>query len=168
MKRVKTVRRLLLLLVGLFALSLFAADRDLPVLLTVGSVSEISAHPGDSVNVEIPLKVTHGYHVNANPAANDLYIPLEIIFTDTSFADVDTVRYPPGKVWRLKDDVEDLLVYDGEVKIAVPLVIPQQAKAGKYQLHGTIDYQACDDAVCFMPESRMVTVKITVERPAQN
>jgi len=144
-------------------LTSLAADRDLPVMVTVGSVSEVRAHAGDSVNVTIPLKVTRGYHVNANPAANDLYIPLEIVFADTSFASVGKPLYPKGKKWRLKGSDEDLLVYDGKVKIAIPLVIPASAAPGEYSLHGTIDYQACDDAVCFMPESRAVNVKITLE-----
>ena len=148
-----------LLLVGL---PLFAADRDLPVMLTVGSVSEVRAHAGDSVSVTIPLKVTRGYHVNSNPAANDLYIPLEIIFRDTLFADVDTVRYPKGKIWRLKDSDEDLLVYSGKVKIAVPLVIPENAEPGECTLHGTIEYQACDDQVCFMPKLQTVSVPLHI------
>ena len=143
-------------------LPLFAADRELPVLLTVGSVSEVSAHPGDSASVTVSLKVTNGFHVNANPAANEFYIPLEIVFRDTTFADVDTIRYPKGKVWRLKDSDEDLLVYDGDIKMIIPLRIPKNAKAGEYLLRGTIEYQACDDEVCFMPESRAVTVKIRI------
>jgi thiol:disulfide interchange protein DsbD len=145
-----------------FAIVLFAADRDLPVMLTVGSVSEAQGRAGDSLSVTIPIKVTHGYHVNANPAADSLYIPLEITFADTSFADVGKVTYPKGKKWRLKDSEEDLLVYDGSVAITVPLVIPKGAQAGEYQLRGTLDYQACDNAVCFLPETRALNVKVKV------
>lgn len=152
---------LILLLVAV--LPLLAADRDLPVMLTVGSVSEVHARGGDSLAVAIPLKVTRGYHVNANPAANDLYIPLEIMFADTFFAQAGKPHYPKGKKWRLKDSDEDLLVYDGEVKIAVPMAIPRTVKEGEYSLRGTLDYQACDDAVCFMPQSHVLSVKIVIE-----
>jgi thiol:disulfide interchange protein DsbD len=159
---IKTVLRFLLPGVMFFALSLFAADRDLPVMLTVGSVSEVSGRAGDSLTVTIPLKVTHGYHVNANPAVDSLYIPLEVTFSDTSFADVGQPVYPKGKKWRLKGSDEDLLVYDGNVAINIPLVIPKDAQAGEYQLRGTIDYQACDDAVCFLPETRALSVKVHI------
>ena len=152
---------LILLLVA--ALPLLAADRELPVMLTVGSVSEVRAHPGDSLTATLPLKVTRGYHVNANPAANDLYIPLEIVFADTFFTQAGKPHYPKGKAWRLKDSDEVLLVYDGKVKITVPLRIPETAMPGEYTLRGTLDYQACDDAVCFMPQSRAVSVKVLVE-----
>jgi len=155
---------------ALFALSLIgvavAAAReghDPPVMLTVGSVSDVRAHPGDSLTATLPLKVTRGYHVNANPAANDLYIPLEIVFADTFFTQAGKPHYPKGKAWRLKDSDEVLLVYDGKVKITVPLRIPETAMPGEYTLRGTLDYQACDDAVCFMPQSRAVSVKVLVE-----
>ncbi|MCX6601086.1 MAG: protein-disulfide reductase DsbD family protein [bacterium] len=140
------------------------AGDALPVMLTVGSVSEVHTRPGDSATVTIRLKVMRGYHVNANPAANDLYIPLEIVFADTSFAVVGRPLYPKGKTWRLKDSDENLLVYGGAVKIIVPLAIPKNVQPGEYALYGTVDYQACDDAVCFMPQSRAVSVKVLVER----
>jgi hypothetical protein len=114
--------------------------------------------------VTIRLKVARGYHVNANPPASDLYLPLEITFHDTSFAEAGAARYPKGKIWRLKDSDEDLLVYGGKVKIIVPLAIPKNAQPGEYALHGTLDYQACDHAVCFMPRSQAVSVKVLVER----
>jgi DsbC/DsbD-like thiol-disulfide interchange protein len=155
---------------ALFALSLIGVavatareGHDPPVMLTVGSVSDVRAHPGDSLTATLPLKVTRGYHVNANPAANDLYIPLEVVFADTSFAAAGKPRYPKGMSWRLKDSDEVLLVYDGKVKITVPLRIPETAMPGEYTLRGTLDYQACDDAVCFMPQSRAVSVKVLVE-----
>jgi hypothetical protein len=153
---------LLILLALTTALTLFAADRDLPVMLTVGSISEVRGRAGDSLTVTIPLKVTRGYHVNANPAANDLYIPLEVTFADTSFAEIGQPCYPKGRMWQLRGIEEALLVYSGKVKIRVPLRIPKDVSAGEYALEGTIDYQACDDEVCFMPESRAVSIPLRV------
>jgi len=134
-----------------------------PVRLRIGVIASPTVHAGDSVVVKIPIVVSPGYHVNANPAASDDYIPLEVSFdTTTTGLRAGKVIYPSGKKWRLEGTAGDLLVYGGDIEVQVPLVIERGTGPGEHVLKGTVDFQACDNHVCFLPESRPLTVTIKV------
>jgi hypothetical protein len=142
--------------------SLIAAPRDNPVILTVGAVDTVSVAAGDTTWVAIPLKVARGYHVNANPASSEDYIPLEVVLPDTGLIRAGDPVYPKGKVWRLKGTAEDLWVYGGTVEIRVPLIVAREMPAQEVVLKGSVEFQACDDEVCFLPDSRPFHVNVVV------
>ncbi|MDD5089244.1 MAG: protein-disulfide reductase DsbD family protein, partial [bacterium] len=145
------------------ALTAFAKPReDNPVTLIALPTDTLVAAAGDTVLARIPLTVTAGYHVNANPAAREDYIPLEVKLDSTDVALAFAPRYPNGRTHRLEDTTEDLLVYDGTVVVELPLVIRPDAAAGPHALRGTVEFQACDDRVCFFPEERPLRVVLLV------
>lgn len=146
----------------LYAAALNAAPRVEPVVVTTGRVDTVYASPGDTVTAVLPLKVARGYHVNANPAASEFYLPLELLLPDSGLIQAGAPRYPAGKTWRLEGTEEDLLVYGGTVEIRVPLTIAAQAEPGDYVMRGTLEFQACDDRVCLMPDSRPVALWVRV------
>lgn len=147
----------------LTALIAFAQPKEeTPVALLVLPVDSVMASAGDTVIARVPLRVTAGYHVNANPAASEDYIPLDLRLDSTDVAHALPPRYPKGRTHRLEDTTEDLWVYDGDVVIEVPLVISPDAQAGTHALRGRVEFQACDDRVCFFPEERPLRVTLLV------
>jgi hypothetical protein len=145
-----------------WAFNVSAVKPENPVMLTDKSITAPDAYAGDTLTVNVTLTVVHGYHVNANPAATEDYIPLEITLQDTLGLHAEKPLYPKGKKWRLEGTTEDLLVYDGDVNVKVPVVVDTQTKPGERVVKGSIDYQACNDQVCFMPETRLISVKIHI------
>jgi len=135
---------------------------ETPVALFVLPADKVTASAGDTVIARVPLRVTAGYHVNANPAASEDYIPLEVRLDSADVAHALPPRYPKGQTHRLEDTTEDLLVYDGDVVIEVPLVISPDARAGMQALRGRVEFQACDERVCFFPEERPLRVMLLV------
>jgi uncharacterized protein len=142
-----------------------AGPHDSPAVLTVGSVDAKPVAAGDSTRVRITLKIARGYHVNANPAASDFYIPLEVKLADSVGLHAGTTRYPKGKKWRLAGTDEDLLVYGGAVTVDVPVAVVKEAKIGEQMLSGSVDFQACTDELCLMPDSLRFTIKVVVQKP---
>lgn len=139
-----------------------AAKPENPVRLTVGKIDAQAAIPGDTVFINIPVTVANGFHVNANPASSEDYIPLEVTLEDsTDFLPAQAI-YPKGKKWRLEGTTEDLLVYSGQVTIRIPLIVKAEAKPGERVIKGSVDFQACDNQVCFMPESRPISLIVRV------
>lgn len=134
-----------------------------PVTLVVAPMDTVFAGAGDTVIAYVPLKVTPGFHVNANPAASEDYIPLEVTLDSSETAQALAPRYPKGRAFRLEGTKEDLLVYDGEVVVEVPLVVDVNAKAGVYSIKGRVEFQACDGRVCFFPEERPLRVTVFVQ-----
>lgn len=150
------------LITVLLAAAAWAAPRVEPVVLTTGRIDTVYAAPGDTVTAQLPLVVAKGYHVNANPASSEFYIPLEVLLPDSGAIQAGTPRYPAGKTWRLEGTDEDLLVYGGQFEIAVPLIVSPQTGPGEYAVRGTIEFQACDDRMCLMPDARPVALWVRV------
>ncbi len=135
---------------------------DNPVILTVAPLDTVPAAAGDTVMVSVPLKITPGYHVNANPASSEDYIPLAVQFDSSAFLHPLKPDYPQGLSHRIEELDETLLVYDNGVTIKVPVVIDKNTQAGTYPLKGIVEFQACDDHVCFMPEARPLRAVIVI------
>jgi uncharacterized protein len=151
----------------LFAqLSFSAGPPDSPAVLTVGNVDAKPTTAGDSTHVRITLSIARGYHVNANPAASDFYIPLDVKLSDSGGIHAGAPRYPKGKKWRLAGTDEDLLVYGDAVTVDILLTIAKDATLGEQVLKGSVDFQACTNEMCLMPDALPFTIKIVVNKPA--
>jgi uncharacterized protein len=150
-------------LIILFASAALAASPDRPArVVTVGPLESLELTVGDSLTVEIPLTIARGYHVNANPAASDDYIPLEIVLTDSAGLSIGAAIYPPSKLWRLEGSTEDLKVYEGRVSVRLPLHCPINSQTGKRVLRGTVEFQACNDRICLLPDSRAFSLAVKI------
>ena len=136
---------------------------DNPVTLIVASLDTVYANRGDTVLVRVPLRITPGYHVNANPASSEDYIPLSVRFDSSSDVHALKPEYPKGESHRMEELDETLLVYDQGVTIPVPVVVGKEIESGLHTLKGTVEFQACDDRVCFMPDERHFSAVISVK-----
>ena len=133
-----------------------------PVMLRIGEIQTLDVKPGDSAEVKVPITVVQGYHVNANPAASDDYIPIEVRLDSTGGITRKAAIYPKGKAWHLEGTTEKLIVYSGNVEVKIPLIVDRSMKPGKMIIKGAVDFQACDNHVCFMPDSLPIAVTVNV------
>ncbi len=128
-----------------------AAAADDGELVTIQSPIEVRLAPGESKDLEIRVTVAEGFHVQANPAANEFLIPLELELESDEELDIGEVRYPPGETHRLNGTEEDLLTYDGTFAVTVSIGAPDSAARGTQNVRGRLRYQACDDRSCLRP-----------------
>lgn len=149
-------------MVAVWSLPSVAKPPENAIRLRVGRIAEATVRAGDSVVVKIPISVARGFHVNANPAASDDYIPLEVKLDSTSGVRAGAPIYPKGKMWRLAGTTENLLVYGGDFDVRIPLVVDRDVKPGELVIRGTVEFQACDNQVCFIPESLPIAVPVDV------
>jgi DsbC/DsbD-like thiol-disulfide interchange protein len=88
------------------------------------------------------------------------YRPVKIsVHADPSLR-VHNPVYPKPTVYRFKPLNEDVLVYDGPFRLVVDAIAEDSAALraqlrGRNQItiKGTLDYQACDDRLCYLPAS---------------
>jgi len=130
--------------------------------IMVGKIEPVVVRQGETAWATIPIIVAPGLHVNANPAASEMYIPLEIILGQARGVHAGAPDYPPGVKWQLEGGEDTLLVYGGQIEIRVPITAEPKAKRGTRELRGTIEYQACDDRMCLLPASRPIVVPVKV------
>ncbi len=139
-----------------------ALSQPAPVVQVVPSET-LSVAPGVAREAEIRITVAKGYHVQANPAANQFLIPLTLTFDSGDGVEVSDIRYPPGELYRLQGADEDLLVYGGTFAVPVSVRASAAAREGAVAAHGRLRYQACDDRLCLAPATLIFDLAARVE-----
>jgi len=133
-----------------------------PPMVSLGAIPELQLRPGASGTIVVPVTVAPGYHVQANPAANELYIPLELEIDPVEDLQIDGITYPKSISLRLEGATEELLTYEGTVRIDVAVRVAASAEPGRHAVQGSLRYQACDSKRCFFPASIPVTFDLVV------
>ena len=119
--------------------------------VTIQSPIEVSLASGESKDLEISVTVAEGFHVQANPAANEFLIPLELELESDQELEVGEVRYPPAEIYRWNGTEEDLLTYEGTFAVTVSIRAQDSAASRTQNVRGRLRYQACDDRSCRPP-----------------
>ena len=122
---------------------------------------------GDTGVLGILLDVDDRWHIQAGAGSGDEQLPysattigLELpegwTTGDIYWPDAHTFTLGTGKY------KESLKGYDGVTLAAVRVRAPANADAGPHDITAEIGFQACDDSVCEMPTTTVVTASFTI------
>ena len=118
--------------------------------------------------VTLNFRVASGFHINSNTPHSEFLIPTTLKIDPPTDIVLGKTEYPQGKdlSFPFSPD-EKLSVYSGDFAINVNVHPLHSVVPAKYGLHGTLRYQACDNAQCFPPKTLPVNFDISVvkERP---
>jgi peroxiredoxin len=127
--------------------------------------SDSSVSPGTRFSLIADVTPKRGLHVYAPGAANYRVIALQI--EPQAHVRMLPVRYPSSEIYHFKPLNERVPVYRKPFTLAVEVVADATAEArkafsGKDELVilGTLEYQACDDKVCYNPASLPLSWKV--------
>lgn len=123
----------------------------------------LNVNPGASIELETHIVIDEKWHLNSNQPKQDYLIPTQITLAETPFAQLGKIAYPEGHIMKVPAFPEDVSIYEGTVKITVPLSIHEKAAKRKVDLVFKVQTQACDDKRCLPPETHRLTVPIKVE-----
>jgi len=133
-----------------------------PEMVTIGEIAPVTLQPGDTVEVEIPVVIAGGYHIQANPASNEFLIPMEVRLDPPEGLHIAAVQYPEAVRYRLQGTTEDLLTCRGSVVVTIRIAAAPSAAAGAHELAGALGYQACDSRTCLFPTSVPIVIPVVV------
>lgn len=119
---------------------------------------------GESGDVVVPIKITDGYHVNANPPTFSYLKATELELPQSDGLSVEFISYPdPLKKKFTFSDGKELAVYEGDVIVKAHLKADKSAQSGKRNLSAKLRVQACDDKVCYAPGVLDVTLPLNIK-----
>jgi DsbC/DsbD-like thiol-disulfide interchange protein len=129
------------------------------MLATSASAANRTA-PGSEVSLFLDVTPNPGIHVYA-PGAND-YLPIRLTLEPRADLVIGKTIYPKSET--IVFEGERVPVFQKPFRLAERVTIARTAKAGvTMTIRGMVDYQACDDKVCFIPASAPVTWTLTVK-----
>lgn len=120
------------------------------------------AAPGGKVGLVVDMAPNPGVHVYA-PGAKD-YLPVKVTLKPQADVKAGKVTYPKSEMMFFAPLNETVPVYHKPFRLAQDVTLGKSLKPGStLTLSGTLEFQACDDKVCFVPESVPVTWTVAVK-----
>jgi len=130
--------------------------------------SDASVAPGQRFSLALDISPRRGMHVYAPGASSYRIITLNI--TPQPYVRTMPLRYPASEIYHFVPLNERVPVYQKPFTLLVDVVQDATAEArkafaGRNELvvAGTLEYQACDDKICYNPVSLPLTWKVALE-----
>lgn len=134
-----------------------------PVAMGEAGVSAVLASPRltfqQKTAILVRLDLDAGMHVYGRPIPEG-YVATTVRVRAPESVVVGEPIYPATKPFSVEGLNEAFHVFEGEVEIEVPL-LSSEIEAEAVSLDVEVNYQACDERACYMPQ----TVRLTVEAP---
>ena len=131
------------------------------------STSDAVAAIGHRVTLNI--RVTPGPKMHVYAPGQKGYIPIALTLKADPAFKTHPIRFPPSTTYRYKPLNETVQVYSSAFTLAQDITLSltpeMRARATRGEvltISGELEYQACDDKVCYRPETIPVEWKVTL------
>lgn len=150
-----------------FMYMLFALSRYLILEEGLGSetsppvtaTAEVKAGDNGVFNVQLNLKISTDWHINANPAGQDNLIPTTIAVDMDAPIEIVDITYPKGRSTRFEFSSESLNVYEGSFTIPLKLK-PKLNHKKNTQVTLKLTYQPCNETECLLPQTLNIPLNL--------
>ena len=115
---------------------------------------------GSQFQIAVVVEIAKGWHVNANPAKEG-FIATEVNLPEVPHLTFGEVVYPAGDVLNL-GSIGEAPVYHDTITIGIQADLSQTAPVGLSTLDFQLQYQACNDEQCLLPETLDFSVPIEI------
>lgn len=119
------------------------------LVATIGA-SNSTVAPGERVALTVDIDLGPNMHVYA-PGVEG-YIPIDWKMEDSSAAEVQAPVFPRAEKLYLKAIDETVPAYRSHLRLTRDITISPTV-SGPWNIEGTLRYQACDDRVCYIPQT---------------
>ena len=118
------------------------------------------------LNVEVALKPKMHVYAPDQPKDQD-YMPIVLtVAPNRAYQLVEKPRYPPSEKLFFAPLKETQHVYSKSFRVAQPIILTGEVGREPLTITGTVRYQACDDAICYVPQT--VAVKWILPRASDS
>ena len=142
-------------------------DNEPPAINSVDVVrvlaQEATLAPGESGEMLVLVKITNGYHVNANPPSLPYLKATELELKPAEGISIEFITYPDPLIRTFSFSETPLKVYEGDTQLKVRLKADQKVAPGKHNLAAKLRVQACDDKVCYAPGVLDIVVPVNIK-----
>jgi hypothetical protein len=144
-----------------------ATKASAPHMAITSYLTDEVAAPGTRLSIVLDIEPAAGVHVYA-PGVKD-YRPITLTLAPQPGVVLKSAHYPASEIYYFQPLDERVPVYQRPFRIVQDVMVDhsreaQAALKGKaaITITGTLDYQACDDKVCFNPQSIALSWSIAV------
>jgi thiol:disulfide interchange protein DsbD len=169
MKNLRTIKVAitLLLIMGFLILPAniysLSAPQTAPHINVNGSLSNNKTNRGRAIRGSVVMDIPSGYHVNSNKPLEKFLIPTQLRVEAPNGIRVGATSYPRAILRNFKFSKSRVSVYEGRATMRFNLTVPANASTGSSEIKLKLRYQSCNDEVCFPPQTKELSLWLTVE-----
>ena len=113
------------------------------------------------IEVKVQVKIKDGWHINANPPGQENLIPTTISVPDDFYISISDVKYPKGKSIKFEFSPDYLFVYEGTTTFTLKIKPKENIALNKNnQVLLKLNYQACNETECLLPQTSNIPLTI--------
>ena len=147
------------ILIALLAQLIAPAPKPGHAAITSSPV-EVNGAAGAKLALFVDVTPKPGIHVYAPGTEN--YIPITVKLNPQAEIKAGKLAYPKSETMTFAD--EKVPVFQKPFRLTQDVTLDKSAKPGStVTVSGTVNYQACDDRVCYAPETAPVTWTVLVK-----
>lgn len=121
--------------------------------------------PGGATTLWVDVAPHRSVHIYAAGATD--FLPVALTVSPGAPVLPGKVSYPKPDVATAQGSIGDVPAYSKPFRIALPVTVAKSARAGeRLTVSGVVNYQACDERLCYPSSTAPVTWSITVKDPA--
>ncbi len=132
------------------------------------STSQPSARMGQRITLVMEMDLKPEMHVYAPGVTG--YIPIDWRIPESPAVKIHPVAYPASEMLNLKAIKETVPVYRNRIRLVRDVTVgadadvrPALNQSHDLVINGTLRYQACDERICYLPETVPLTWTIRYE-----
>jgi thioredoxin:protein disulfide reductase len=126
--------------------------------------SEVRA--GGTARAAVEVRLPPQLHVQSNAPRDPALIPTELTFNLPAGVRATEIVFPKATDFRQAGLSQPLAVFEHEFAIGVQFAVNEGLFPGTIEIPGRLRYQACDDKVCYPPQTGEVRWTLSVVGPA--
>jgi DsbC/DsbD-like thiol-disulfide interchange protein len=131
-----------------------------PNIVVTGNLAGDRTPRGRSAQAVVVMDIPAGFHVHSNRPLEKFLIPTQLQIEAPKGVRVGAVVYPRAVLRSLKFSKNKLAVYEGRATMRFNVTVPAAFGADSAELKARLRYQACNDELCFPPQTREVKIRI--------
>jgi len=136
--------------------------RNTPHLSFIASLSPDVVRSGGKMSLVVNITPKKKMNVYA-PGTK--YRPVTVTLNRTAWLKPGKTVYPKPSIYVFKPLKEQVLVFSDNFTLTTPIAIGTvPARVKQVKISGTLSYQACDDRVCYLPQSVPLEWVVPVRR----
>jgi DsbC/DsbD-like thiol-disulfide interchange protein len=142
---------------------LTASPQQPPDIGVDGLLATDKAPRGRTTQAAVVMTIPAGFHVNSNRPLGKYAIPTRLEIKAPEGIKVSPVIFPRPVVRKFKfSENRPMAVYEGRAVMRFNVTVPARYQPGTAELRATLRYQSCNDEVCFPPQTREITIPLTI------
>ena len=106
---------------------------------------------GSTLRAAMRVTLAEGLHANSNKPNDPNLIPLLLTITPPAGVTVEEIVYPEATNLKQQGSDKPLRVFEAEFVIGVTMKLAAGMPAGPVSIPARLQYQACDDKMCYRP-----------------